>query len=966
MRIRIESNTPCSLIFTRCTSVCAVAKQVFAPSLFVAVALCFGSVQAASYTNTASGNWSPGSATIWSNGVAGVSAADTIIVFNPKATDNSTNNAGAFSLNQLLVVTNQTVNLYSTGGSSLNFVNNGGTLPAITNAGTSTLTINSPITLGANLTLGAASTGAITINSNITESVTSALTKTGTNTLTLAGSNTFSGGLTIKAGTVLISQYSAGTGTITLGDSSGANTAKLYFNYQSNGTYTNNIVVAAGNTGAMIFTSDNLKGNATINGTVALNNNLTFDYGSSGKYIAFNGLITETSSGSPALAIASVPGMTGTDIKIMGGVVIGTGGLTFSNNNANYTWTVGPGNISGSGPLTFNANSNSAFTVSATNINHSGSITNSGTGMGATTISGNIGSSVTNVVQNNATSQMILTGMNTYNGPTTINAGTLFVNGTNTVANGTGTYTVKSGGTLGGKGKIELSAVNGSVVVEAGGKVSPGSVAGTVGTLTLALSTSGVLDISAAAGTAGTLVFDLATTNASDLITLPSGTLNIGSGALSLASLQISGILDASQTTYTLVHTVNGITGTMMGGGTSVSGTLPGSSVGAILSISGDGKDLVLNLTSFPPPKAVTWRGNIFSQWESVTTNWVVTGTSTPTNFMYSDTVTFDDSGIATATITSIAPVTPASMIVSNSVNAYTLSASIAGSGALTKKGTGTLNLQNASANTFSGGLNIQMGTVAGQTAQQNFGTGTISLGNGDTNSATLTMSQVGRTFTNSITTVVGSTGTLLIKCNGGGQTFTFNGPITLNSDLSLGASDNTTDAMIFSGGVTGTGNLILKNDVGTGALTLQTGGINMTGAITNKGSGTNIVTISGTIGPNVTAVVQNSTSSKLILSGTNNTYAGITTVSLGTLETQKTNSLGAASSVIIATDNGNAKMYLNFTGTNTIKFLKINGVNMDRGVYGTNAPLNNLYFSGTGALNVLKGPPNGTIIRFN
>ena len=67
-------------------------------------ALVFGqnAAQALDYTNIASGNWND--AVKWSNGVTGVSGADTVIVFKPAATDNSTNNnPGAFWLNQLLV-----------------------------------------------------------------------------------------------------------------------------------------------------------------------------------------------------------------------------------------------------------------------------------------------------------------------------------------------------------------------------------------------------------------------------------------------------------------------------------------------------------------------------------------------------------------------------------------------------------------------------------------------------------------------------------------------------------------------------------------------------------------------------------------------------------------------------------------------------------------------------------------------
>jgi autotransporter-associated beta strand protein len=390
------------------------------------------------------------------------------------------------------------------------------------------------------------------------------------------------------------------------------------------------------------------------------------------------------------------------------------------------------------------------------------------------------------------------------------------------------------------------------------------------------------LDISAAVGTPGTLVFDLATTNASDLITLTSGKLNIGIGALSLASLQIGGILDASQTTYTLVHTVDGITGTMMGGGTSVSGTLPGSSVGAILSISEDGKDLVLNLTSFPPPKAVTWKGNIFSQWENVTTNWVVTGTSTPTNFMYSDTVTFDDSGSATATITSIAPVTPGSVIVSNSVNAYTISAAIAGSGSLTKLGTNTLTL--GVANSFTGGLYINNGTVGAPISTAGAfggsGTGRVYL-NADLN-ASATLSVPGNATTANPITVQGAGTNIILAASS--QAPSSSGAITLYNNLylnNIGAAS--VSQLTLSGSITGTGNITFASTSGYASIQITGASINPVGAITNSCLGTNAVTIAGAIGTNVTDIVQNSTSSGLTLSGSN-AFTGNLYIKVGTL----------------------------------------------------------------------------------
>ena len=392
--------------------------------------LAAGPVWAVSYTNTASGNWSD--PTKWST-AAGLSGQDTVIVFKPLATDNSTNdNTGAFTLNQM-VVASQIVNLYASGGSSLLFASDtGGNLPVITNAGTSAFTINVPLTLANNLIIGgAAANGAITINSNITESTPSALIKTGANTLTLNPGNSYSGTTSIKAGTLTLTGTgivdAAGSGTIIIGDSSGASPATLNFSANSgtSGTHSNNITVNAGATGTL---SINNPGNITyiiFSGTVALNNNLT-TYKGNGLSLIFNALVTQDAT---AHAITN----TARGATFAGGIQVGSGGLTLVEGigaSGDYrTLLTVSGGVIGTGNLTLQNDSTLAngITLSGAGINNIGAVINAGAGTNSVLISSVIGTNVTSVTQNSTFSTLILSGANSYTGATTVNNGMLTV-----------------------------------------------------------------------------------------------------------------------------------------------------------------------------------------------------------------------------------------------------------------------------------------------------------------------------------------------------------------------------------------------------------------------------------------------------------------------------------------------------------------------------------------------------------
>ncbi len=88
------------------------------------------------------------------------------------------------------------------------------------------------------------------------------------------------------------------------------------------------------------------------------------------------------------------------------------------------------------------------------------------------TISGNISGSGGALVKDGV-GTLVLSGANSYNGGTTLNAGTLLVNNTTGTGTGTGSVTVSAGTFLGGTGTIQGAVTN-------SGTVGPGATVGTL------------------------------------------------------------------------------------------------------------------------------------------------------------------------------------------------------------------------------------------------------------------------------------------------------------------------------------------------------------------------------------------------------------------------------------------------------------------------------------------------------
>lgn len=294
------------------------------------------------------------------------------------------------------------------------------------------------------------------------------LTKTGvaSTTLNLSGANTFTGNFTISGGDVFFNNDSAaGLSTIVVSP-----TASLSLrNSAGPRTLANNIVL---NTG-------------TGNITVQMNelNPMTLSGSISGNAIVRKGLTgTLTLSGDNSWT-------GGLDLRV--GILalghknaLGTGPLIITN-QAGTILQAALG-LTGANAVTNPITAGQDFTVGGSaNLELSGSVglgaatrTLTVTNTGSTLLSGVLSGSLGVGLTKTGNGTLTLAGANTYDGPTTVSAGKLLVNGS--LANASA-VSVSSGATLGGSGIV------GNVNVASGGALAPGASTGifTVGNLTL-------------------------------------------------------------------------------------------------------------------------------------------------------------------------------------------------------------------------------------------------------------------------------------------------------------------------------------------------------------------------------------------------------------------------------------------------------------------------------------------------
>jgi len=652
----------------------------------------------------------------------------------------------------------------------------------------------------------------------------------------------------------------------------------------------------------------------------------------------YNGLTT-VSAGTLLLAKSGVNAIGG-NLTVSGGTaqLTGTGGDQIPN-TANVVVSSGTFDLSG-----LNETVNGVQQTGGTIQGGAGILTSSTAyDMQAGTVSAILGGSVG--LTKTTAGTVTLSGANAYTGPTAVTAGTLLVNSPGSLA-ADSAVTVASGATLGGSGNI-----NGTVAVNSGG-----TLAGTItigGTVTAAA--SGIIS-PAGSGATGTL--NLA--NAGNALTLNGSALLfdvLSNDGSSRDQMAITGNLVLNGTTTLFINAPAGIAAgnytlmTFAATAGSDSIVFPnGSTTMGNLTVTVNATDVTLS-AGVGGATGDVWSGAASYVWDGGALNWTKNGTASQA-FADGDAVTFDDTGAAVSTITSVGTVSPGSVLFNNSSKNYTVSATIGGTGTpVVKNGSGTVTISTpTTANTYTGGTTVNAGTVQGTTTSTSLAppnplsTGAITLNGSGTPlqlraSGTLNTTAETIQFNNNVT--VGGDATINIDRPGITSTTKTIQLGTLSIGAStLGVTGGNSYALRFNGATTLTGNATFNPTTANLTLAGAVGDGSADYSLTKTGAGT------------------------LILSG-NNTFSGGVFINGGILTLPS----GATSANL-----GDSANVVTFTGTSTLKFSSnatlSQGFAIDASVTGILDAYNytiiiNNSLAGSGTLRALNGGDPGRYFEF-
>ena len=526
----------------------------------------------------------------------------------------------------------------------------------------------------------AGTTGGATLDSSGSGPLvfTSAFTATGAGlkTLTLTGSNTtenrISGAIVNSSSATAVTKSGAGTWVLS-----------------ANNTFTGATTVSAGTLRAITSTGALGAGALSLGGGTL---NLADDTG-----LAFNRNTTLTASSTLLLDRLT----TGADTAFtLGTLALGAQTLTL---------TAG-GNVTGTAGVTFGATTLSAaaavfspgagtsLTLGAMSGATFGFTVN---GAGNTALTGIIGTT-SGTLAKSGTGTLTLSGVNTYTGTTTLNAGTLAANSTSALGDGSATNTlIFNGGTLQAGGTITSPSTR-TVTLTSTGLIDTNansvSVAGIMsGTGGLTKNGTGTLTLSgvntytgATSVNAGTLSVNGTAIANTVAVTVLSGATLALTGSETIGALAGIGAVDLDSHTLT----VGDATSTTFGGIASGTGALTKAGAGT-LTLSG----------------ANTYTGATTIGAGTVSPNSsAALGDGSATNTLVFTGGTLLPIGTITSPSTRTVTLTSTALINTNTQN-LSLAGVLSGTGGLTKSGTGTLFLSGT--NTFTGVTTLSAGTLS-------------------------------------------------------------------------------------------------------------------------------------------------------------------------------------------------------------------------------------------------------------
>jgi autotransporter-associated beta strand protein len=480
-----------------------------------------------------------GASATWVNGSNG-SFEDNVPSFPPASLPNgiAITVSGIINTNNLTI--SNTGSAYSFSGSNINV--NG----ALSVSATNGVVFNNILNVTGNTSVSTSITFDRSVDTTFAGNIigVGSVSKNGVGTLIFTGNNTYIGGTTVNAASLQIGNGGA-AGSITSNVNLAGASTNLTFNRSDSLSYGGAVSGSGSLTknGAGALT---LSGNNSYGGVTTVNNGsliLTGTNTGTGNINVNTGTSLQIGTGGTVGSIAAnVVLASGTNVNFnrsntynYGGVVSGTGG-TLTKSGAGTLVLAGTNTYTGATTVNGGTLQIGDGTTNGSIAGSSGIVLTSGTvdfnRSDAQTYGGAISGG--GALTKSGSNVLTLTGNNGYSGTTTINQGTLQVNGTHT---GGGIYNVSSGATLAGTGSIAASSVN----VAAGANLGPGNSPGT-------LAIVGNLDLN------GNYLWE-ANGNAADLTTV-TGNIDLTGSTLNAS---FAGLLANKYTLFAYNGTLTGI-----------------------------------------------------------------------------------------------------------------------------------------------------------------------------------------------------------------------------------------------------------------------------------------------------------------------------------------------------------------------------------------------------------------------